>query len=81
MGIVKNKERFTQLVEALQTGWEIEEPVLLGSTWRNIHGERDGVYHFILRNRVEDKTTMLSLPPSPKLLVFLHENNIAINSL
>lgn len=75
-----DKERFTQLVEALQTGWEIEEPVLLGNNWRDrrLH---DGVYHFILKNKVEDKTTMLSLSPSPNLLVFLHENNIAINSL
>ena len=75
-----DKERFAQLVDALQTGWEIEEPVLLGTTWRNKNG-MDGVYHFILRNKIEDKTTMVSLPPSPNLLVFLHENNIAINTL
>ena len=74
------KERFTQLVEALQTGWEIEEPVLLGNNWRD-RRPQNGVYHFILKNKVEDKTTMLSLPPSPNLLVFLRENNIAINSL
>ena len=80
MARLMDKSRFTQLVEALQTGWEIEEPVLLGTTWRN-KNEQDGVYHFILRNRIDDKTTMVSLPPSPNLLVFLHENNITINSL
>ena len=80
MTLLKDKGRFTQLVEALQSGWEIEEPVLLGTTWRNKNG-MDGVYHFILRNKIEDKTTMVSLPPSPNLLVFLHENNIVINSL
>ena len=81
MRTLKNKERFTQLVDALHKGWDIEEPVLLGTSWGNNSGSREGVYHFVLRNRVEDKTTMISLPPSPKLLVFLHENDININSL
>jgi hypothetical protein len=81
MRTLKNKERFAQLIDSLQQGWQIEEPVLLGTSWGNNGGSKEGMYHFILRNRVEDKTTMISLPPSPKLLVFLHENNLNINSL
>ena len=81
MGILKDKEQFTQLIKALETGWEIDEPVMLGQMWHNSSGHRDGVYHFVLRHKHDDKTTMVSLPPSPKLLVFLHENNININSV
>lgn len=79
MGTLKIREkRLSHLIEALSVGWEIEEPVMLGAVWGNRH---DGVYHFVLRNKAEDKTTMLSLPPSPELLVFLADNSININSL
>jgi len=81
MDVVKDKQRFTQLIKALESGWEIEEPVMLGHMWHNSNGNKSGVYHFVLKNKVEDKTTMLSLPPSPQLLVFLAENNVSINSL
>ena len=81
MRTLRNKERFTQLIDALHKGWEIEEPVLLGTSWVNNNSSRRGVYHFVLRSRGEDKTTMISLPPSPELLVFFHENDISINSL
>ena len=72
--------RFAQLVKALDGGWEIEEPVLLGSMWHSA-GNRDGTYHFVLRNKGEDKTTLISLPPSPQLMVFLHENKLNINAV
>lgn len=73
-------DRFTYLIEAIKTGWEIEQPVLLGAMWHTTPS-RAGVYHFILRNKGEDKTTLLSLPPSPQLLVFLAEHNINITAL
>ena len=80
MGIVRNGKRFTQFIKNLEKGWEIEEPVLLGALWQ-ADSERDGAYHFILKNRYEDKTTMVSLPPSSELLLFLAENNIKISPI
>ena len=76
----KSNHRLNHLLRSLESGWEIEEPVLLGAMWRTAE-EQGGVYHFILRNRVEDRTTLISLPPSPQLLVFLAEKKIAITSL
>jgi hypothetical protein len=72
---VKEINRFGQLLESLADGWEIEEPVLLGARWRS------GAYHFVLRKKTEDKTTLLSLPPSPELLVFLSEHKINIRTI
>lgn len=80
MEIIKNNNRFNQLLRAIESGWEIEEPVLLGAMWRRT-SENDGAYHFVLRNRTEDKTTMLSLPPSAQLLLFLADNNISISAM
>jgi len=80
MEIIKNNNRFNQLLYALETGWEIEEPVLLGAMWRAT-SENGGAYHFVLRNHREDKTTMMSLPPSSQLLLFLADNNITISPL
>jgi hypothetical protein len=64
----------------LSGGWEIDEPVLLGAMWR-ASAEGDGTYHFVLRNKMEDRTTLLSLPPSPQLLMFLSENKINVSTL
>ncbi len=77
--MIKAKGYFLQLIEALEKGWEIEEPVLLGAMWRNNDEHRDGVYHFVLRQKREDKTTLMSLPPSPQLLMFLAENGLQIS--
>lgn len=76
-----DQNRFTQLISALSTGWEIEEPVLLGAMWRPSSEDGQGTYHFVLRHRAEDKTTLLSLPPSPPLLGFLSENKINVNAV
>ncbi|MCG3211982.1 MAG: hypothetical protein FOGNACKC_05628 [Anaerolineae bacterium] len=75
-----DKSRFLQLINALNGGWEIEEPVLLGAMWRS-PSFSDGTYHFVLRNRREDKTTLMSLPPSPQLLMFLSENKINVSTM
>jgi hypothetical protein len=79
MGIVKDNKRFIKLIETLEAGWEIEEPVLLGAMWRVNEGS--GTYHFVLRNKAKGTTTLLSLPPSPQLLLFLAENNINISAI
>lgn len=80
MGSLMDKNRFTQLIRALEGGWEIEEPVMLGAMWRPTTNDA-GTYHFVLRNKIEDKTTLLSLPPSPQLLVFLSENKIDVSAV
>ncbi|MCL4301532.1 MAG: hypothetical protein KJ077_37875 [Anaerolineae bacterium] len=72
--------RFTQLMKALAAGWEIDEPVLIRSTWREIT-HPSGTYHFVLRQKAQDKTTLLSLPPSPELLTFLAERKISVTPL
>jgi len=79
MEMIKESNRFTQLIKALETGWEIEEPVLLGTLWRTT--TQGGAYHFILRNKTEAKTTLVSVAPSSQLLLFLAENNLSINTL
>ncbi len=77
--MLKDKGYFSQLVEALEMGWEIEEPVLLGAMWRTDDANRAGVYHFVLRQKKADKTTLLSLPPSPQLLMFLAQNSLQVS--
>ena len=80
MEMVKENNRFVQLVKALETGWEIEEPVLLGTLWRTTT-DGNGAYHFVLKNKAERKATLLSLLPSSELLVFLTENRINVSTL
>jgi hypothetical protein len=79
MEIVQEKNRFTHLLNALETGWEIEEPVLIGKLWRT--KTEGGAYHFVLKNKLQEKTTLVSVTPSSQLLVFLAENNISISAL
>ncbi len=78
MDIIRKNDRFTQLLRTLESGWEIDEPVLLGALWQT-EAESSGSYHFVLKNRQEDRTTMMSLRPSAELLLFLAENNIQIS--
>jgi len=80
MKLVKENDRFTRLLDALESGWEIEEPVLIRATWNRIDADT-GVYHFVLRKKAEDKTNLLSLPPSVKLLDFLVANHINVAGL
>ncbi len=75
----KNNDRFYQLIKALEAGWEIDEPVLIRAAWRST-GEVSGTYHFVLRQKADDKTTLLSLPPSSELLTFLTNHKIRINT-
>ena len=77
----ENDYRFQQLLEAVQRGWVIDEPVLLGAMWRCNSSANDSIYHFVLRNEVEDKTTLISFPSSSQLLSFLSENSIQVCAL
>ena len=81
MVVVKERDRFKDLLEAVESGWEIDEPVLEGTMWHTGSNGDRGVYHFVLRNRFEGKTILLSLPDSPGLQMFLLENNLQVNSL
>jgi hypothetical protein len=80
MKLVKENDRFTRLLEALEAGWEIEEPVLIRATWSQVEADA-GVYHFVLRKKAEDKTSLLSLPPSARLLDFLATHQISVTGL
>ena len=78
---VKENNRFSRLLTALETGWEIEEPVLIRATWNRHEAEVGGVYHFVLRHKGEDKTNLLSLPPSAELLTFLATRRLNVTGL
>lgn len=72
--------RFNQLLQALESGWEIDEPVLIRPTWQT-RLNQSNAYHFILRQRSEDKTMVLSIPDSPQLQTFLDTNRISSSHL
>jgi len=80
-GVLEENSRFRQLIQYIEQGWKIDEPVLLGTMWRLAHNANGGTYHFVLRNEFEDKTTMLSLPVSSQLNSYLSKNNIQANFL
>ena len=77
MNTAKVDDHFPRLLTALKTGWEIEEPVLVRKAWHS-SGQEAGIYHVVLRKKSEEKTTLLSLPPSVQLLTFLAANNIRV---
>ena len=81
MKFIKDNNRFARLMTAIESGWEIEEPVLIRSTWQKDNEEIGGVYHFILWHKAEDKTNLLSLPPSAQLLQFLSSRRISVTGL
>jgi len=81
MNFTTDNNRFSRLTAAIEAGWEIEEPVLIRSTWQKNEEEAGGVYHFILRHKIEDKTNLLSLPPSAQLLQFLAARRISVTGL
>jgi hypothetical protein len=81
MNFITDNSRFTRLTTAIESGWEIEEPVLIRSTWNKDNEDIGGVYHFIMRHKAEDKTNLLSLPPSAQLLQFLATRRIPVTGI
>ena len=81
MEMIKENNRFAQLIKALEQGWTIQEPVMLGASWRTTTEGSAGAYHFVLRRQADEKTTLMSLAPSSQLLAFLAENNISVSTL
>ena len=66
-----------RLKRALNRGWSLEEPVLLGAEASPLPYE-GGTYHFVLRSEADNRTETISLPPSSELLLFLSELNVSI---
>ena len=81
MKVIEKSDCLVKLLEALERGWEIDEPVLFGSIWHSCPGTKGNVYHLVLRNKKAGKTTLLTLPASPELRAFLAEKNIQVSSL
>lgn len=77
---LKPKNPFIQLVEALQTGWEIQEPILLGAVRDSETSNEQGVYHFVLCQEQNKHTALMSLPPSPQLLMFLANHRLQVRA-
>ena len=78
---IKQDSRFAQLIKALAAGWEIDEPVIEGAMWHTGSEASRGIYHFVLRNKGEDKTSLLSLPASSQLLAYLTEHTVRVTAL
>ena len=81
MELVTGSDRFRQMLKSFELGWEIDEPVMVGTMWHAGSEASRGVYHFVLRNKAEDETTLLSLPSSAQLLDFLSKNGIQVSTL
>lgn len=81
MKVIENSNCLLKLLETLERGWKIDEPVLFGSIWHPCPGTNGNVYHVVLRNKKAGKTILLSLSASPELCAFLAEMNIQVKSL
>jgi hypothetical protein len=67
---------YSELLVALDAGWQIEPPVYARSRWGRAHAGQQ-MYHFILRSK--RAITMLSVVDSPGLCAFLEEHRIAVD--
>lgn len=81
MEVVRESDRFLEMLKSFDRGWEIDEPVIVGTMWSASSDTGSRVYHFVLRNKAKDRTTLLSFSPTPELLAFLSENSIQVSSL
>ena len=70
-------DRYEKLIQALETGWEVEQPVLTGFIGR----QQDPFYHFFLRKASENRTRLVSVPDSDSLRGFLASQNYVINQV
>jgi hypothetical protein len=65
-------EKFDKVMEFLETGWEIQEPVFS----QFIRQTRDTLYHFRLRNPDMGQTAVFIVPTSRSLQQFFVKYNI-----
>lgn len=75
-------DRFNELINFLEVGWEIEEPILKGvPASSNLAAEWARFYHFVLRRASGEHTRLVTVPDSHSLRQFLAANNFRINQL
>ncbi len=68
--------RYRLLLAALDTSWQIEEPVYLRPRWSET-GPR--VYHFILRRAPLDSPYLLSVPEGAEVERFVREAGLSVS--
>jgi hypothetical protein len=62
------------LLAALDTGWQVEEPVYLRPRWSG--GAR--VYHFILRLPPLTQPRLITVPEGPEVDRFVHDRDLQV---
>ena len=65
-------EKFDKIIECLERGWEIQEPVFS----QFIRQTRDTLYHFRMRNPDVGQTAVFIVPTSHSLQQFFVKHNI-----
>lgn len=69
--------RYQLLMAALDTGWQVEEPVYLRPRWSE-DGPR--VYHFILRRPTQPTPRLLTVPASAAIEQFVCDEGLQVLS-
>jgi len=69
--------RYQLLMAALDTGWQVEEPVYLRPQWSD-DGPR--VYHFILRRAAQPTPRLLTVPASRAIDQFVRDEGLRVLS-
>jgi hypothetical protein len=77
IAMIDISDRYDKLIQALETGWEVEEPVLSGYIGR----WRDPFYHFFLRKPNEKRTRLVSVPDSESLQHFLASRKFVVTQV
>lgn len=70
--------RYEQLLQYLDSGWEIEPPVLLRPTWHT-RAEAKETYHFVLKR--EDQRWLMTVPVSSAAARFIVEQDLSVSAL
>jgi hypothetical protein len=69
--------RYQLLMAALDTGWQVEEPVYLRPRWT---GDGPRVYHFILRRPAQPTPRLLTVPASVAIDQFVCDEGLRVLS-
>lgn len=67
--------RYRQLLSALDTGWQIEEPIYLRPRWSD---NRSRVYHFILRRAHHPAPRLMTISESPEMTRWVRDQGLAV---
>ena len=66
--------RYHMLVDALDSGWQVELPVYVRSDW-SLKRKDAKVFHFVLLRKSMRMTTLLSVPDCELVRRLIDENN------